>query len=215
MDIIAHSFFSQSQVDLKVLLQAFHCLIRLQQTHGHIPQDFVKAVVISTNILTQQRDIEFHIALIVESILTPVLESGSIRLHLGSDFITNEVKFLQGLLKLVDQKCGREVLGVQLFKSQVAVYLSPLVSMPTWKIRQFLKPKHPGNFTESTSPKTAAECNDKIIRFLAHVRKLGMDILFPQNMHDKVKIPFADEFDLAHLHFTGAGSNLCYSKVRS
>lgn len=36
------------------------------------------------------------------------------------------------------------------------------------------------------------EKSEPIVRFLAQVRKLGMDILFPQSTHDKVKLYLND-----------------------
>lgn len=39
-----------------------------------------------------------------------------------------------------------------------------------------------------TSPRIDYEKSDPIVRLLAQVRKVGMDILFPQSTHDKVRI---------------------------
>jgi len=186
MDIVADYFLNRREVNLKVLLQAYNCLNRFQQISGYIPQDYVRAAVISRNIPMREAHIEFYCVFIAESSLITILEAGTISFRLRPELITNEVRFLQGLLILVDKKCGRELMGAKAFKNAVADYLSPVVYAPTWKVKKLHKPKHSHNV--HVAPKSTAESNDKVAQFLAKVRKHGMDILFPQSLHDKVQI---------------------------
>jgi hypothetical protein len=53
------------------------------------------------------------------------------------------------------------------------------------------------------------EKSEPIVRFLAQVRKLGMDILFPQSTHDKVKIHIRQNA-LSNCCFVGACVHICF-----
>jgi hypothetical protein len=185
MDIVADYFLNRREVNLKVLLQAYYCLNRFQQISGNISQDCVRAAVISSNIPMREDHIEFYCVFIAESSLMTILEAGTISFRLRPELIANEVRFLQGLLILVDKKCGRELMGAKAFNNAVADYLSPAVYAPTWKVKKLHKPKHSHNVHVAPM---SAESNDKVAHFLAKVRKHGMDILFPQSLHDKVQI---------------------------
>ena len=39
---------------------------------------------------------------------------------------------------------------------------------------------------------TAIERHDAVVRLLAHIRKSGMDIVFPQDLHDRVSVVVFD-----------------------
>lgn len=178
-------------------------------------QQSLYLTVQNQNILNEE--IEAHLALIIEGSLIPaVTAKGEIKLQMTRELVGNEYLFLKGLFNVISGKCEiNEYPSVEEFRREIAVHSNSRFNklsrhqiddqdmrmgadMSMHSMRKPSKVAHHHGMpivdtdlpsdTKGASSRIDYEKSEPIVRLLAQVRKVGMDILFPQSTHDKILV---------------------------
>jgi hypothetical protein len=157
-----------------------------------------------------------HSALIIEGSLVPaVTAKGEIKLQMTRELVGNEYLFLKGLFNVISGKCEiTDYPFVEEFRRDIAVHsnnrfnklsrqrmddhdmgmggdMSNMRGKPAKVAHHHIMPIVDTDLpsdVKGTSSRIDYEKSEPIVRLLAQVRKVGMDILFPQSTHDKILV---------------------------
>ena len=202
----------EGKLNLRALIQSKNYLQGIQREYGAITFNDIKRSFMVANYMFNEAEIDFHRALIMETCLEPILGyDDTLRFRLRGDFMENELSFASGLLgRIVDKAGGRNYHCVEDFKRSVNIFLSTKINENTLKVERpnvsntyntlrsvqtfhtyeevvpYWKEKNDSRKNFPTQVRKSVEFCEPVVRFLAQIRKQGMDILFPQDAHDKV-----------------------------
>lgn len=210
------SFLTKGQkFSLSVLISVHSRLSVVQLQKGSLLQEDILQNLRTAGPHLNSIDINAYAALIFESIITPALTTtGHIKLQISKDIIANDKNFIVSILNVMYSKCsGPDHSIVEEFKHEAVNFLKNTSDMtkpcatrpeeprfegfsglasdfvsercaakPVSSIEQELLPEE----HKMLPSRVEFEKSEPIVRLLAQVRKVGMDILFPQSTHDKV-----------------------------
>jgi uncharacterized membrane protein YgcG len=176
-------------------------LASLQNTHARLCSLQVnKGSILYEDILqsltcvmrdTNAQELNAHAALLFEACLCPIVNSKSqMTLQMKPELINNEHAFIKNLLYVMYSRTGgMEAPTVEEFKADAIVFLkscTPPPPPPQYPPRVIADLAAIGIAQPPLQSRIEFEKSEPIIRLLAQLRKIGMDILFPQTVHDKV-----------------------------
>lgn len=213
MDHIDFAIKSNRKFSLSLLVNGQARLSVLQLSQGFVTyEDAVKSICIASNQATPTSDIMAHAGLLYEAVFTPsVTKKGLIAHKLAAETIGQDGLLIERLLKALGARSAdyameemrREAFAFQTSYSSSAPM--PMTSSPAAAAApQLQQPEEPSrmpmellsrvpdgidlneDYRSSSLSRIECEKSEPIVRLLAQVRKIGMDILFPQITHDKI-----------------------------
>lgn len=140
--IIEEFIKSKRNFCLHLLINTYKRLNDIQSNRSYVDQDDIHQSLynelnnLEYDIQLNNFDINAHTALILETILVPLLStSGQIRLQIGSEYIDNCKNFLYGMLNIIFSKCGNyKYPHVEEFCFEVNNYLQNIDDMQSKRI---------------------------------------------------------------------------------
>jgi hypothetical protein len=214
------SFISLGKrLSLTILLDAHCFLSNCHFSKNWIQLEDVEQAVLSSSKVMEETDVDAYVALLLESLLVPALTANrQIALKMHRDVVNQEAIAMKNILEciyaiskdgffpMVDEfyveaqmylnsKACSGVGNEHLVTSTVPSLnhsptdfsaatrrVTPRSNLMRSGVEEYAAPTGaPINYVEKAEP---------IIKLLAHVRKVGMDIIFPQITHDKVCVEF-------------------------
>jgi hypothetical protein len=178
-------------LSVKVLLNALHSLINLQQHSSSLsPEDVMRAVTVHEGF--SQNDIHLYATILVEVALVRQQNNENREiLQLNLHYVSNEATFLQAVIEcMYANSFGESLPVVDNFIVQTNLFMESRSQIVGAESSRRSSP--PSNNAEEAEDFRIAlerikiQKQESIGRLLAQFRKFGMEILFPQVVYDKV-----------------------------
>lgn len=191
MDPVESFIKLHRRFSLAALVNTHARLSSLQHAKGSILyEDILQSLTYVMRDMNAQ-ELNAHAALLYEACLCPIVNAKSqMTLQMKPELIENEHGFIKNLLYVMYSRTGGlESPSVEEFKSEAIVFLKscpPPPPPPQYPSRVVADLAAIGIVQPPLQGRIEFEKSEPIIRLLAQLRKVGMDILFPQSVHDKI-----------------------------
>lgn len=234
MDPIEGYIKANQTFSLQLLLSTQARLTLLQVNRGSILYDDILQSLNGSggDIELNAPELNAHAALLFEACLAPVINAKSqMTLQMKAEIINNDHAFIKSLLYVMYSRTGGiECAPVEDFKAEAISFLKKNPQPPVPPVAPTVSaygrmgnandPVYGGSngatAYRAEDPRAPGqqldvEKSEPIVKLLAEVRKVGMDVLFPQTVHDKVRNIFAvfTEMKITFLRCLDFGQYFC------
>lgn len=209
-------FLQGKKFPLSDILTAYSDLISVFLKHGCVTSTDVAGVCSQSDSGKLDNDIRAFVALMIETLCIPLDQNEYDDSYVVNEDMMQRDNFLSHLGQIMHNHCGgQELQNVQDLQNEIEDTLySTTTTNATMTFQNhdntnsFSPPIPDHQYAEQVeiaqqpNYPVDIEKSEPIVRFLAQVRKMGMDVLFPQSAHDKVnKLFFTPINTLIYMHF--------------